>query len=1250
MSQEIVDAVREIEREKGIESGTLVAALEDALLAAYKKTPGASRHATVELDDKGDFRVFSIDIPEELETRLLDEAREQALDDLERIEEETGEKNHTLLSDDDLEIDWSQIPDQLINRKDVTPDNFGRIAAQTAKQVILQRIREAEREMMYDEYIDRVGEVVTGIVQQTGDRRNILVDLGKVEALLPGPEQVDGERYEQGSRIKAVIREVRTGTKGPQVILSRRDPELIKTLFELEVPEIADGLVVIRGVAREPGYRSKIAVESHAQGVDPVGACVGPRGSRVRMVVSELRGEKIDIIPWNNEPARFVAKALSPARVREVYLDDEGKEATVVVPDDQLALAIGKEGMNARLAARLTGWKIDITLTRSSPSRRPTRPSAARAPTARTSPGAARRSSRTASAAPTQRCRTRSSAACRRTRSWRCTCPTTRRTRSCRSPSPSSRPSPTRRSPRRSPRTERRSAIPRPRSSRPGPATHRSRARTRRSTPATRTSTTGTSRTTRTAGSRSSTWPRPRGASNERRADSDLRRLRPQGEPGRAAALPRGGRRARAGRRSGARRLYLPAPALLRAGVDAPGVQPLVARHGARRPESLTSLHLTPMANGKPNRPIRPRGGGPKGRRRVVIDQGGNRPGQGQRQRPGDRPADRGPRAPREVVAPTGPVTVESGVTLRDFSQALGVAMPQIIKLLMNLNTMKTATQSLTDDEVELIAAELQREVTIKHADDDDGEPEVFEDAEESLVARPPVVTIMGHVDHGKTTLLDAIRKTSVVKTEAGGITQHIGAYQADHNGRRITFLDTPGHEAFTAMRARGAKVTDIAVLVVAADDGVMPQTKESISHARAADVPIVVAVNKIDLPDSNPDRVLAELATEGLQPEEWGGDVQIARVSAKQGENLDDLLERILLVADAELDLRANPAADASGPIIESRLDVGRGPVTTMLVQRGTLKVGDAIVAGDAWGRVRALYDYLGTRIDQALPGEPVEILGFDKPPPAGELGRVVENERRARDLAHQRGERLRREAVAKQRSRGVSLDSLFSQLQAGASADLNIVLKGDVQGSVEAIVSELGKIQHPEVRVQVIHTGVGGITENDVNLAAASNAMVVGFNVRPSAEVRQAAERQGIEIRLYRVIYQLTEEIEQALVGMLTPVETEAIIGEVEVRALFKASRVGTIAGCMVTSGIVRRGSSVRLFRDGTRIHETTVAALRRFKDDVREVTEGFECGVLLEGFNDLREGDVFEVFETREVERTSLDEPAGGADSSS
>jgi transcription termination/antitermination protein NusA len=360
MTQEIVEAIREIEREKGIEHGTLEDALRDALLAAYKKTPGAARHAVVELDERGDFRVYSIEIPSDLEATLIEEARERAIEELERLEVENGERSHVLIQDDDLDLDWSRVPEHLIKREDVTPDDFGRIAAQTAKQVILQRIREAERQMMYEEYIDRVSEVVTGIVQQAGDRNNVLVDLGKVEALLPRSEQVDGERYEQGSRIKAVITEVRSGTKGPQIILSRRDPELIKTLFELEVPEIADGLVEIRGVAREPGYRSKIAVESHAQGVDPVGACVGPRGSRVRMVVSELRGEKIDIIPWNNEPARFIAKALSPARVREVFVDDDTKEATVVVPDDQLALAIGKEGLNARLAARLSGWRIDI--------------------------------------------------------------------------------------------------------------------------------------------------------------------------------------------------------------------------------------------------------------------------------------------------------------------------------------------------------------------------------------------------------------------------------------------------------------------------------------------------------------------------------------------------------------------------------------------------------------------------------------------------------------------------------------------------------------------------------------------------------------------------------------------------------------------------------------------------------------------------------------------------------------------------
>jgi translation initiation factor IF-2 len=638
----------------------------------------------------------------------------------------------------------------------------------------------------------------------------------------------------------------------------------------------------------------------------------------------------------------------------------------------------------------------------------------------------------------------------------------------------------------------------------------------------------------------------------------------------------------------------------------------------------------------RPNRPVRPRQAPGGRKRRVVIDSGAARPRQDARQaRERTEPRPKSAPAP----APTGPVTVASGASVKDLSQALGIPAAQIIKIMMGLGEMVTITQSLSDEAVQLIATEVKREVNIKHVAEEDELPEVYEDAPEDLVDRPPVVTIMGHVDHGKTTLLDAIRESSVVETEAGGITQHIGAYQVEHNGRKITFLDTPGHEAFTAMRARGAEVTDIAVLVVAADDGVKPQTQESIAHARAAEVPIVVAVNKVDKPDADPQRVRQELVNEDLQPEEWGGATQYSDVSAKEKQNLDDLLEKVLLVADAELELKANPNAEASGPIIESRLDVGRGPVATMLVQRGTLRVGDPIVAGDAWGKVRALHTYRGEKVSEAGPGDPIEIIGFDQPPTAGDHARVVENDRQARHLAQIRGERVRREQLAQRRPVGVSLDTLFSQMQEGAVQDLNLVIKADVDGSVEAAVSELQKIQHPEVRVNVIHTGVGGISENDVMLATASNAMIVGFNVRPNAEARASAEREGVEIRTYNVIYRLTEDIEQALVGMLKPVTTEETLGEAEVRQLFRVSRLGTIAGSYVTSGVVRRNARVRVVRDGTVVYDTTIAQLKRFKDDVREVEEGFECGILLEGFNDVKEGDVLEVYEVRQVERTDL-----------
>jgi translation initiation factor IF-2 len=635
---------------------------------------------------------------------------------------------------------------------------------------------------------------------------------------------------------------------------------------------------------------------------------------------------------------------------------------------------------------------------------------------------------------------------------------------------------------------------------------------------------------------------------------------------------------------------------------------------------------------GQPARHARPqRGAAPGRKRRVVIDaQAGRKPSQRR---------DRGPRPEqkKEVEAPTGPVKVPSGVTVKDLADALGISPARIITMMMSAGEMVTLTVSLSDDAVELIGSELKREITIQHASDEVDEELTFDDPEDSLQARPPVVTIMGHVDHGKTTLLDSIRESSVVTTEAGGITQHIGAYQVDvPDGRKVTFLDTPGHEAFTAMRARGAKVTDVAVLVVAADDGVMPQTVEAIDHARAAGVPIVVAVNKIDREDANPERARTELTQHGLQPEEWGGDTIFEDVSAKAHTNLDKLLDSILLQADV-LDLKANPDASATGVIIESRLDVGRGPVATVLVQRGTLRVGDAAVAGDAWGKVKALNDYNGRRVKEAGPGVPVEILGFDRPPTAGELCRVVENERIARQTAQQRAQRVRAEALAR-RSSSVSLEDLFSAMQEGAVKELNLVIKADVQGSVEAAISELEKIQHDEVAVRVIHSGVGGIVASDVNLAAASNAIVVGFNVRPNAEARALAEREGVDIRTYRVIYKLTEDIQQALIGMLSPEQVEEVLGEAEVRQTFRASRVGTIAGCMVTQGVIQRGAQVRVIRDGTIVHDGRIETLKRFQDDAREVAQGFECGLTLENFNDVKEGDVLEVYTVKEVARSA------------
>jgi translation initiation factor IF-2 len=645
-------------------------------------------------------------------------------------------------------------------------------------------------------------------------------------------------------------------------------------------------------------------------------------------------------------------------------------------------------------------------------------------------------------------------------------------------------------------------------------------------------------------------------------------------------------------------------------------------------------------------------GGGP---RRVVIDSQASRrqgPGGGPGGGPGfppRRPPRRGGRRRRgtydeekefrpldtDAQKAIDSIRVNSGSTVKDVAEYLGVPVPEIIKKLMGMGEMATLTQTLSDDAIKILAEEFDKTVDIVHAADDvDAEPE-FQDTDEEMSPRPPVVTIMGHVDHGKTSLLDAIRETQVASGEAGGITQHIGAYQAQHDGYTITFLDTPGHEAFTAMRARGSKTADIAVIVVAADDGVKPQTEEAIDHAKAADVPMLVAVNKIDKEGADPVRTRTEMAQRGINPSEWGGDVEFVDVSAKTRVGLENLLETIQVVADLQ-EIRANPEAEASGVVIESKLDPGRGPVVTILIQRGTLHIGDAVVAGSNWGRVRAMSDFKSERVKAAKPGDPVEVLGFDGVPEAGDYVHVVENDRRARQLATERAQRLKTEALARRSGRKVSLEDVFKRAQVGELKELALVIKGDVAGSVEALEDEIAKLPQSEVTVNVIHRGVGGINESDVMLASASEAVVIGFNVRPVGDAAAVADREGVEIRSYSVIYRVIDELRAAMQGLLEPEEVEETVGTVEVRQIFRASRIGTIAGSYVTDGTIRRGAKVRLVRDGTIVYTGEIESLRRFNDDVREVAAGFECGIVLRNFQDVKEGDAMEVFQTRQVER--------------
>ena len=654
--------------------------------------------------------------------------------------------------------------------------------------------------------------------------------------------------------------------------------------------------------------------------------------------------------------------------------------------------------------------------------------------------------------------------------------------------------------------------------------------------------------------------------------------------------------------------------------------------------------------------PRGPVGGGPGG-------PGGGRGGPGGGRGGGARPQQRQSRSKRrkafeeleptrltsysrsDAQVPTGEIIVERGMSAQDIGPRFNRTSADVVRFLMQQGEMVTATQSLTDEMIELFALEVggqlllvdpgqQQETELQQLFDDGNEDPALEEP------RPPIITIMGHVDHGKTLLLDRIRETNVIAGEAGGITQHIGAYQVTKNDRKITFIDTPGHEAFTAMRARGANATDIVILVVAANDGVMPQTVEALSHAKAADVPIIVAINKIDTPDADPNRVMQQLTEYELVPEAWGGDTIMVELSALQRLGIDDVLEQVLLVADVE-ELTANPNGPARGIVLEANLDTGRGPVATVLIERGTLRVGDPIVAGAAWGTVRALIDDRGNQIKEAPPSMPVQVLGLSAVPGAGDELRVAPQLKTAKTVAEAREARFRFAGLRGTSSAiggGVKLEDIFEQIQKGEAATLNLILKADVQGSLEALTESLKKLERPEVKIAFVHRAVGAVTENDVQLAATTGSTIIAFNVRPDRKSRAMAEENDVQVRTYQIIYKVIEDMQAAMVGLLKPEYQEIVTGDAEVREVFSVPKIGSIAGCMVRNGVITRNSKVRFLREGVVIWTGSIASLRRFKDDVREVASGFECGIGLSDFKDLKPGDVIETYEEKEIPRAS------------
>ena len=993
----LISNFAEFKELKNIDKSTMIGVLEDVFRHALQKQYETDENFDVIINpEKGDLEIW---------------------------------RNRTVVEDGAVENPNTQIAVSEVKAIDPTYEigdeyadeiklaSFGRRTVLSLRQNLASRILDLEKASLYEKYSEKVGEIVTGEVYQVWKKEVLILDDEENELILPKAEQIPNDFYRKGDTIKAIVKSVEMNNNQPRIILSRTANQFLERLFEQEVPEIFDGLITIKKIVRIPGERAKVAVESYDERIDPVGACVGMKGSRIYSIVKELRNENIDVVNYTANPSLMIQRALNPAKISSITIDEEKMTASVYLKPDQVSLAIGKGGLN-----------------------------------------------------------------------------------------------------------------------RPG-----------------------------------------QGGQNRPGAQN-------QPKPGE-------------GRRNKNKGKAAPKPI----------VRPEVSDEEVSKQVKDTLARLT--AKGAKSKSAKYR----KDKRDAVAE----------------RMNEEFEREEQERST----LKVTEFVTVSELATMMNVSPTQVITACMNLGLMVSINQRLDAEALVVVAEEFGYKVEfvsveIQEAINDEGE-----DKEEDLVPRPPIVTVMGHVDHGKTSLLDNIRKTNVIEGEAGGITQHIGAYSVELNGQKITFLDTPGHEAFTAMRARGAAVTDVAIIIVAADDSVMPQTIEAINHAQAAGVPMVFAINKIDKPNANPDHIKEQLSQMNYLVESWGGKYQDQEVSAKKGLNLDKLLEKVLLEAEM-LDLKANPNKKAQGTVIESTLDKGRGYVSTILVQSGTLHVGDVILSGTYTGRVKAMFNENGKKVDSAGPSTPVQVLGLNGAPQAGDTFNVMEDDRSAREIANKREQLQRMQGIMTQKH--VTLDEIGRRIAIGSFKELNIIVKGDVDGSIEAMSGSLIKLSKETVQVNVIHAAVGQISESDVLLAAASNAIIVGFQVRPSASARKLAEKEEIEIRLYSIIYDAINDIKDAIEGMLEPVMKEEIVASVEVLEIFKISKVGTVAGCIVREGKLQRNTPIRVIRDGIVIYTGKLGSLKRFKDDVKEVTAGQDCGLNIESFNDIRVGDIVEGYEQVEVKR--------------